>query len=123
MEKSQIQEIKNQFKSVITELEKLDEIFERNLQPENSKFPLRSLIQITDTGEVYSTYDSWKGLDGYRDHFVNGGRPKKGKDYIFLREEPHEKDFEGNLALIQDPDTTQVFIINVQGIERRDKNE
>ena len=123
MIKSQIQEIKDQIKSVKTELEKLEEILDKNLQPENSKFSLRSLVRVTDTGEVYPTYDSWKGLDGYRDHFVNRGRPKKGKDYIFLREAPHEKDFEGNLALIQDPDTTQVFIIHVQGIERRDENE
>lgn len=123
MGKSQIQEIKNQFKSVITELEKLEEILERNLQLENSKFSLRSLIQIINTGEIYSTYYSWKGLDGYRDHFVNGDRPKKGKDYIFLREAPHENDFEGNLALIQDPDTNQVFIINVRGIERSGEHE
>ena len=123
MTDNQVQAIKEQIKSVKTELKKLEEIFERNLQLENSKFPPKCLVQVTDITESYPIYRFWRGLKGYEQNYVEGREPEEGKNYMVLHTEPHGNKRCGDLALIQDPDTNQVFIINVRGIERSDENE
>lgn len=79
-------------------------------------------VEVTDHGYTYSTYSHWTGLKGYESHYVNGKIPKNEKEYKLLRIANHDMyGADRKLALIQDPDTTQVFIICVDGIKKAGK--
>ena len=76
------------------------------------------IVEVINTGAVYSTYNYWSGLGKYRQNYVDAKSPDIDKKYKILNISKHDKFKERTLALIQDPDTTQVFIIGIEGIKK-----
>lgn len=75
-------------------------------------------VKVTDTGSQYNLYGTWSGLLGYEQNFVRGSDVSKNDEYKVLRIKEHDYIPERTLALIQNPKTTQVFIINIKGIKK-----
>lgn len=75
-------------------------------------------VKVTDTGMQYNLYGTWSGLLGYEQNFVIGSDVKNEDEYKVLRIKEHDYILERTLALIQNPNTTQVFIINIDGIKK-----
>ena len=74
-------------------------------------------VKVTDTGKQYTTYYTWSGLDGYKQNFISGSSLNKEDKYKVLRIKKHDR-FNNIIALIQNPKTTQVFIIEINGIKK-----
>lgn len=87
-------------------------------EPENKdEICVGDTVKVTDTGKQYTTYDKWSGLLGYEQNFVYGSCVRKD-EYKVLRIKRHDDMLKRTLALIQNPKTTQVFIINIEGIKK-----
>lgn len=74
-------------------------------------------VKVTDGGKQYDTYDTWSGLDGYKQNFVRRSVLNKEDKYRVLRIKKHDR-FNDIVALIQNPKTSQVFIINLNGLKK-----
>lgn len=74
-------------------------------------------VKVTNTSKQYDLYDTWSGLLGYKQNFVIGSNVKNEDEYKVLRIKKHDR-FASTLALIQNPKTSQVFIINIDGIKK-----
>lgn len=74
-------------------------------------------VKVTNTSKQYNLYDTWSGLLGYKQNFVIGSDVKNEDEYKVLRIKKHDR-FASTIALIQNPKTTQVFIINIDGIKK-----
>lgn len=93
-----------------------------NYKPEedDSKIHVGDMVEVTHRGHCYSTYDAWSGLGSYRQNYVKGVSVEDGMVAKVLNIANHD-DVHGEckpLALIQNPKTTQVFIINIKGIKK-----
>lgn len=75
-------------------------------------------VKVVDIGRQFSTYYTWSGLEGYRQNFVNGSFINTEDNFKVLVIKKHDTDDSKTVALIQNPKTTQVFIINVEGLEK-----
>lgn len=75
-------------------------------------------VKVTDTGSQYNLYGTWSGLLGYEQNFVRGSDVSKDDEYKVLRIKEHDYILERTLALIQNPKTSQVFIINIKGLKK-----
>lgn len=75
-------------------------------------------VKVTDTGMQYTTYDTWSGLLGYEQNFVIGSYVSKDDEYKVLRIKRHDNMRERTIALIQNPKTSHVFIINIKGLKK-----
>lgn len=75
-------------------------------------------VNVTDTGKQYDLYGTWSGLLGYEQNFVIDSDVSKDDEYKVLRIKEHDYMSKRTLALIQNPKTTQVFIINIDGIKK-----
>lgn len=82
-------------------------------------------VEVINKMKTYSAYDYWEGLREYESHFVVNRTPDEGKYYKVLRVLKHGGTFNPNelLALIQDPLTTQVFIIGIEGLRKVEEVE
>lgn len=94
-----------------------------NYKPEekkedDSEIHVGDMIEVTRSGGCYSTYDTWSGLGSYRQNFVNGVSVEDGMVAKVLNIAKHDMLHNFRLALIQNPKTTQVFIININGIKK-----
>lgn len=94
-----------------------------NYKPEekkedDSEIHVGDFVEVTNSEDTYTTYNTWSGLSGYEKNFVNGSAPKKGMILKVLKIEPHGRFTHTTLFLLQNPDTTQVFIINSDGIKK-----
>lgn len=74
-------------------------------------------VKVTNTSKQYDLYDTWSGLLGYEQNFVRGSDVSKDDEYKVLRIKKHDR-FASTIALIQNPKTTQVFIIGIDGIKK-----
>lgn len=74
-------------------------------------------VKVKDTGKQYKLYGTWSGLLGYEQNFVIDSDVSKDDEYKVLRIKKHDR-FASTIALIQNPKTTQVFIINIDGIKK-----
>lgn len=74
-------------------------------------------VKVTDTGKQYTTYGTWSGLLGYEQNFVIDSDVSKDDEYKVLRIKKHDR-FASTIALIQNPKTTRVFIININGLKK-----
>lgn len=74
-------------------------------------------VKVTNTSKQYDLYDTWSGLLGYEQNFVIGSDVKNEDEYKVLRIKKHDR-FASTIALIQNPKTTQVFIIKIDGIKK-----
>lgn len=75
-------------------------------------------VKVTDTGKQYNLYGTWNGLLGYEQNFVIYSDVNKDDEYKVLRIKKHDYMPKRTLALIQNPKTTQVFIIGIDGIKK-----
>lgn len=79
-------------------------------------------VKVTDGGKQYRTYGKWSGLNGYKQNFVYGSSVSTEDNYKVLAIKKHDDCYrdihDKTLALIQNPKTTQVFIINIKGIKK-----
>lgn len=75
-------------------------------------------VKVKDTGKQYKLYGTWSGLLGYEQNFVIDSDASKDDEYKVLRIKKHDYMPKRTLALIQNPKTTQVFIINIDGIKK-----
>lgn len=75
-------------------------------------------VKVKDTGKQYKLYGTWSGLLGYEHNFVIDSDVSKDDEYKVLRIKKHDCMPKRTLALIQNPKTTQVFIININGIKK-----
>lgn len=94
-----------------------------NYKPEekkedDSEIHVGDMIEVTRSGDCYSMYDTWSGLGSYRQNFVNGVFVEDGMVAKVLNIAKHDRLHNFRLALIQNPKTTQVFIININGIKK-----
>lgn len=74
-------------------------------------------VKVKDTGKQYNLYGTWSGLLGYEQNFVIDSDVSKDDEYKVLRIKKHDS-FASTIALIQNPKTTQVFIIGIDGIKK-----
>lgn len=74
-------------------------------------------VKVKDTGKQYNLYGTWSGLLGYEQNFVIDSDVSKDDEYKVLRIKKHDR-FASTIALIQNPKTTQVFIIGIDGIKK-----
>ena len=90
-----------------------------NYKPEedDSEIHVGDMVEVTHSGNCYSTYYTWSGLDGYKQNFVMNSVLNKEDKYKVLRIKKHDR-FNDIVALIQNPKTSQVFIINVEGLKK-----
>lgn len=89
-----------------------------NYKPEKKdEICVGDTVKVTDTGKQYNLYDTWSGLLGYKQNFVIGSDVKNEDEYKVLRIKKHDR-FASTIALIQNPKTTQVFIIGIDGIKK-----
>lgn len=89
-----------------------------NYKPEKKdEICVGDTVKVTDIGKQYTTYNKWSGLLGYKQNFVNGSCVSKD-EYKVLRIKRHDDMLELTLALIQNPKTSQVFIINIKGLKK-----
>lgn len=87
-------------------------------EPEKKdKICVGDTVKVTDAGRQYGLYDTWSGLDGYKQNFVNGSDLNNEDEYKVLRIKKHDTTND-IIALIQNPKTTQVFIINIKGLKK-----
>lgn len=93
-----------------------------NYKPEedDSKIHVGDMVEVTHRGHCYSTYDTWSGLGNYRQNYVKEVSAEDGMVAKVLNIANHD-DVHGEcklLALIQNPKTTQVFIIGIEGLKK-----
>lgn len=92
---------------------------EEKVQEQNdSEIHVGDMVEVTHSGRCYSIYDTWSGLGSYRQNFVNGVFVEDGMVAKVLNIAKHDRLHNFRLALIQNPKTTQVFIINIDGIKK-----
>lgn len=91
---------------------------EKSQEDDDSEIRVGDMIEVTRSGGCYSTYDTWSGLGSYRQNFVKGGFVEDGMVAKVLNIAKHDRLHNFRLALIQNPKTTQVFIIKIDGIKK-----
>lgn len=79
------------------------------------------MVEVVDARETYGRFDNWEGFGKYAQNFVKESMPNKGETYIILRIEKHHSGSNTELALIQNPKTTQVFIVGIDGLRKVEK--
>lgn len=91
---------------------------EKAQEQNDSEIHVGDMVEVTRSGGCYSTYDTWSGLGSYRQNFVNGVSVEDGMVAKVLNIAKHDRLHNFRLALIQNPKTSQVFIINIDGIKK-----
>lgn len=76
------------------------------------------MVEVTHRGKFYSSYNKWSGLGSYRQNYVKGVSVEDGMVAKVLNISQHDDDKWKTLALIQNPKTSQVFIIGIDGIKK-----
>ena len=93
-----------------------------NYKPEenDSKIYVGDMVEVTRSGGCYSEYNTWSGLGNYRKNFVKGVPVEDGMVAKVLNIAKHDNPYMTmpDLALIQNPKTSQVFIIKIDGIKK-----
>jgi hypothetical protein len=94
-----------------------------NYKPEKKdEICVGDTVKVTDSGKQYRTYGKWSGFNGYKQNFIYGSAVSTEDNYKVLRIEKHDDCYRNihdkTLALIQNPKTTQVFIINIKGLKK-----
>jgi hypothetical protein len=91
---------------------------EKSQEDDDSEIRVGDMVEVTRSGGCYSTYDTWSGLGSYRQNFVNGVSVEDGMVAKVLNIAKHDRLHNFRLALIQNPKTSQVFIIKIDGIKK-----
>lgn len=92
---------------------------EEKVQEQNdNEIHVGDMVEVARSGGCYSEYDTWSGLGSYRQNFVKGVFVEDGMVAKVLNIAKHDRMHNFRLALIQNPKTSQVFIINIDGIKK-----
>lgn len=92
---------------------------EEKVQEQNdSEIHVGDMVEVTHRGNCYSTYDTWSGLGSYKQNYVKGVSVEDGMVAKVLNIAKHDRAHNTFLALIQNPNTSQVFIINIKGLKK-----
>lgn len=93
---------------------------EKAQKEDDSEIHVGDMVEVTHRGHCYSTYDTWSGLGNYRQNFVKGVSVEDGMVAKVLNIAKHDNPYIHlpDLALIQNPKTSQVFIINIKGLKK-----
>lgn len=91
---------------------------EKAQEHNDSEIHVGDMIEVTRSGGCCSTYDTWSGLGSYRQNFVKGVSVEDGMVAKVLNIAKHDRAHNTCLALIQNPKTAQVFIINIKGLKK-----
>lgn len=87
---------------------------------DDSEIHVGDMVEVTYSGLCYSTYDTWSGLGSYRQNYVKGVSTEDGMVAKVLNIAQHDRIHNDRkpFALIQNPKTSQVFIIGINGIKK-----
>lgn len=91
---------------------------EKAQEHNDSEIHVGDMVEVTHSGRCYSSYDKWSGLGSYRQNYVKEVSVEYGMVAKVLNIAKHDRAHNTCLALIQNPKTTQVFIINIDGIKK-----
>lgn len=93
---------------------------EKVQEEDDSEIHVGDMVEVTRSGDCYSKYNTWSGLGNYRQNFVNGVPVEDGMIAKVLNIAKHDNPHIPlpDLALIQNPKTSQVFIIKIDGIKK-----
>ena len=93
---------------------------EKAQEKDDSEIHVGDMVEVTYRGHCYSTYDTWSGLGSYRQNYVTGVSVEDGMVAKVLNIAQHDIIHNNRkpLALIQNPKTSQVFIIGIDGIKK-----
>lgn len=93
---------------------------EKSQEDDDSEIRVGDMVEVTHRGKCYSTYYTWSGLGSYRQNFVKGVSVEDGMVAKVLNIAKHDYPYMTlpDLALIQNPKTSQVFIIKIDGIKK-----
>ena len=93
---------------------------EKSQEDDDSEIRVGDMVEVTHRGKCYSTYYTWSGLGSYRKNFVKGVSVEDGMVAKVLNIAKHDDPYMTlpDLALIQNPKTSQVFIIKIDGIKK-----
>lgn len=91
---------------------------EKAQEKDDSEIHVGDMVEVTHRGNCYSTYYNWSGLGSYRQNYVNGVSVEDGMVAKVLNIAKHDIAHITRLALIQNPKTSQVFIINIKGLKK-----
>lgn len=91
---------------------------EKAQEQNDSEIHVGDMVEVTHSGHCYSSYDKWSGLGSYRQNYVKEVSVEGGMVAKVLNIAKHDRAHNTCLALIQNPKTTQVFIINIDGIKK-----
>lgn len=91
---------------------------EKAQEKDNSEIHVGDMVEVTHRGKCYSTYYKWSGLGRYKQNYVYGVSVEDGMVAEVLNISQHDDDKWKTLALIQNPKTSQVFIIRIDGIKK-----
>ena len=91
---------------------------EKSQEENENEIHVGDMVEVTYSGNCYSTYDTWSGLGSYRQNYVKEVSAEDGMVAKVLNIAKHDSAHNTCLALIQNPNTTQVFIININGLKK-----
>lgn len=93
---------------------------EKAQEHNDSEIHVGDMVEVTRSGGCYSEYNTWSGLGSYRQNFVKGVSVEDGMVAKVLNIAKHDNPYMTlpDLVLIQNPKTTQVFIIKIDGIKK-----
>lgn len=93
---------------------------EKAQKEDDSEIHVGDMVEVTHRGHCYSTYDTWSGLGSYRQNYVKEVSVEDGMVAKVLNIAKHDNPYItlSDLALIQNPKTSQVFIIKIDGIKK-----
>lgn len=89
-------------------------------EEDDSVIHVGDMVEVTHRGHCYSTYDTWSGLGSYRQNYVYGVSAEDGMvaKVLNIANDDEPIIIRKPLALIQNPKTSQVFIIRIDGIKK-----
>ena len=93
---------------------------EKSQEDDDSEIRVGDMVEVTHSGRCYSSYDKWSGLGSYRQNYVKEVSVEDGMVAKVLNIAKHDNPYItlSDLALIQNPKTSQVFIIKIDGIKK-----
>lgn len=93
---------------------------EKAKEEDDNEIHVGDMVEVTHGGHCYSTYDTWSGLGSYRQNYVKGVSVEDGMVAKVLNIAQHNRIHNKRkpLVLIQNPKTSQVFIIGIDGIKK-----
>ena len=93
---------------------------EKAQKEDDSEIHVGDMVEVTRRGGCYPEYNTWSGLGNYRQNFVKGVSVEDGMVAKVLNIAKHDNPYISlpDLALIQNPKTSQVFIIKIDGIKK-----